>query len=59
MAPARCYRRARRRCALRAAIARRRLDAGRINQGLLAINPIAFDDSDAAVLGAAIKECMA
>jgi hypothetical protein len=35
------------------------LDAGRINQGLLAINPIAFGDSDAAILGAAIKECMA
>jgi L-seryl-tRNA(Ser) seleniumtransferase len=35
------------------------LDAGRIGQGLLAINPIAFDDSDAAILGAAIKECMA
>jgi L-seryl-tRNA(Ser) seleniumtransferase len=35
------------------------LDAGRIGQALLAINPIAFDDSDAALLGAAIKECMA
>jgi L-seryl-tRNA(Ser) seleniumtransferase len=35
------------------------LDAGRIGQGVLAINPIAFDDSDAATLGAAIKECMA
>jgi L-seryl-tRNA(Ser) seleniumtransferase len=35
------------------------LDAGRIGQGLLAINPIAFDDSDAAILGAAIKECKA
>jgi hypothetical protein len=35
------------------------LDAGRIGQGLLAINPIAFDDSDAALLGAAIKECLA
>ena len=33
--------------------------ARRIGQGLLAINPIAFDDSDAAILGAAIKECMA
>jgi L-seryl-tRNA(Ser) seleniumtransferase len=31
------------------------LDAGRIGQGLLAINPIAFDDSDAATLGAAIR----
>ena len=35
------------------------LDAGRIGQGVLAINPIAFDDSDAAILGAAIKECLA
>jgi L-seryl-tRNA(Ser) seleniumtransferase len=35
------------------------LDAGRIGQGVLAINPIAFDDSDAALLGAAIKECLA
>jgi L-seryl-tRNA(Ser) seleniumtransferase len=35
------------------------LDAGRIGQGMLAINPIAFDDSDAATLGAAIKECIA
>ena len=34
------------------------LDAGRIGQGMLAINPIAFDDSDAALLGAAIKECL-
>jgi L-seryl-tRNA(Ser) seleniumtransferase len=31
------------------------LDAGRIGQGLLAINPIAFDDNDAALLGAAIR----
>jgi hypothetical protein len=35
------------------------LDAGRIAQGLLAINPIAFDDSDAALLGVAIKELLA
>jgi L-seryl-tRNA(Ser) seleniumtransferase len=35
------------------------LDAGRIGQGVLAINPIAFDDSDAALLGAAIKELLA
>jgi hypothetical protein len=35
------------------------LDAGRIGQALLAINPIAFDDSDAVLLGATIKECLA
>jgi hypothetical protein len=35
------------------------LDAGRIGQGTLAINPIAFNDDDAALLGAALKECMA
>jgi L-seryl-tRNA(Ser) seleniumtransferase len=35
------------------------VDAGRIGQGLLAINPIAFDDDDAALLGAALKECAA
>jgi L-seryl-tRNA(Ser) seleniumtransferase len=35
------------------------VDASRITQGLLAINPIAFDDGDAALLGAALKECAA
>jgi L-seryl-tRNA(Ser) seleniumtransferase len=35
------------------------VDASRIAQGLLAINPIAFDDGDAALLGAALKECAA
>jgi hypothetical protein len=35
------------------------VDASRITQGLLAINPIAFDDDDAALLGAALKECAA
>jgi L-seryl-tRNA(Ser) seleniumtransferase len=35
------------------------VDASRIAQGLLAINPIAFDDHDAALLGAALKECAA
>jgi len=35
------------------------VDASRIAQGLHAINPIAFDDDDAALLGAALKECVA
>jgi L-seryl-tRNA(Ser) seleniumtransferase len=35
------------------------VDSSRVAQGLLAINPIAFDDGDAALLGAALKECMA
>jgi hypothetical protein len=31
------------------------LDASRIAEGLLAVNPIAFDDADAATLGAALR----
>jgi L-seryl-tRNA(Ser) seleniumtransferase len=35
------------------------LDASRIRRGVLAVNPIALDESDLAVLAAALKECCA
>jgi len=35
------------------------LDASRLRQGVLAVNPIAFADADAAMLGTALAHCPA